>query len=436
MANLHHRGSAKGPQLTDPHAVLDSIRAFLSSCRVPAVLEQGEEVVPLTEGEFTVEVSAGRLCLEFQSGHRTVSRRVLSVERHRAGVLECTIQRFAGKEGKLRFLDLHRPQTASTTLRGSRESFTEQFRRILHRQFPGWEITALTCGMDLQRSFSPVFPRACLRRGNQTLAALACPHLREESGVLTFALIWHRHLVESTHAGMPSQLCIFLPDNAGSLTAQRLRWLTGRDVTVRLFRFNAHGSAGEVDPQDLGNLDTRVSLTAFGDTNLNPGGPTAGVTPERTLEIQLRSGIQTIDASLRPRPVHGQVLTFSAGDRDLIDLLAVSVAGSLAVLELKVTEDVHLPLQALDYWMRVAWHARNGELNHLFPGVPLDGKPPRLLLIAPAMSFHSTNATVLSYFSPGIEVERIGINEGWRQGVRVVMRLRGADSPISHGSFE
>ena len=436
MANLHHRGSAKGLKETDPHALLASIRAFLSSCRVPAVLEHGEEVVPLTEGEFSIEVSGGRLCLEFQAGHRTVSRRVLGIERHTSGVLECTIQRFAGKEAKLSFLDLHRPQTVSKTLRGSRESFTEQFRRMLYRQFPGWELTTLTCGMDLQRSFSPVFPRAYLQRGTQTIAAIACPHLREEGAVLTFALIWHRYLEESGHTEVLRQLCIFLPDNAGTLTAQRLRWLTGRDVTVQLFRFNGHGSAGEVDSQDLGNLDTRVSRTGSGETNLDPGEPAAAATPERTLEIQIRSGVETIDATLRPKPVHGQVLTFSAGDRDLIDLLAVSVAGGLAVLELKVTEDIHLPLQALDYWMRVAWHARKGELNHLFPGIPLDSKPPRLLLIAPAMSFHSTNATVLSYFSTGIEVERIGINEGWRQGVRVVMRLRGADSPISHGSFE
>lgn len=402
---------------------------------MPAVLEHGEEVVPLTKGKFSVEVSNGRLCLEFQSGYRTVSRRVLAIERHSAGVLECTIQRFAGKEAKLSFLDLHRPQTASKTLRGSRESFTEQFRRMLYRQFPGWEITTLTCGMDLQRSFSPVFPRACLRRGTQAIAAVACPHLREESAVLTFALIWHRYLEENGHPEIPRHLCIFLPDNAGILTAQRLQWLTGRDVNVRLFRFNAHGSAGEVDPQDLGNLDTRVSLTAFGDATMDKGGSAVGAPAERALETQLRSEIESIDATLRPKPVHGQVLTFSAGDRDLIDLLAVSVAGGLAVLELKVTEDIHLPLQALDYWMRVAWHARKGELNHLFPGIPLDSKPPRLLLIAPAMSFHSTNATVLSYFSPGIEVERIGINEGWRQGVRVVMRLKGADQPISHGEF-
>ena len=46
------------------------------------------------------------------------------------------------------------------------------------------------------------------------------------------------------------------------------------------------------------------------------------------------------------------------------------------MLELKTTEDIHLPIQALDYWMRIARHADLHELDHLFPGVPLS-VPPR-----------------------------------------------------------
>ncbi len=434
MANFHHSGLVSGAAHANPQEILAAVQAFLATCGCPAVLEQGEEAVSIKEGEFEIEIRSGRVCLDFQVGHRTVSRRITGIDRYASGVLECSIQRFAGKPGKLSFLDLQRPQTANRALRGTRESFGEQFRRMLYRQFPGWEVETLTCGMDLQRSLSPVFPRAYLQRGTQGIAAMACPHLSEEGAVLTFALIWHHYLSSTKGPGSPLQLCIFLPDEAGNLTAQRLRWITGKRLMVRLFRFNAHGSAGEVDPQDLGNLHTRVSMTAMEAADCGKSNDKLG--PEHLLEGLLRREIQTVDALLRPEPVHGQVLTFSAGDRDIIDLLAVSYNGQLTVLELKVTEDVHLPLQALDYWMRVAWHAKQGELNHLFPGIPLDTKPPRLLLIAPAMCFHSTNATVLSYFSGGIEVERIGINEGWRQAIRVVLRLRGPDLPISHRSLE
>ena len=129
------------------------------------------------------------------------------------------------------------------------------------------------------------------------------------------------------------------------------------------------------------------------------------------------------------------MLTFAAGDRTVIDLLAVSAEGRLTVLELKASEDIHLPMQALDYWTRMKWHAERGELQHLFPEIALIPTAPKLVLLAPAMSFHSANATVLSYFSPEIGVERVGVNSHWHERFRVVLRLEGADTPISHGRF-
>jgi len=38
----------------------------------------------------------------------------------------------------------------------------------------------------------------------------------------------------------------------------------------------------------------------------------------------------------------------------MIDVLTVTREGRLAVLELKAAEDIHLPLQGIDYWARVA----------------------------------------------------------------------------------
>jgi hypothetical protein len=40
----------------------------------------------------------------------------------------------------------------------------------------------------------------------------------------------------------------------------------------------------------------------------------------------------------------------------MIDVLAVTHAGRLAVVERKADEDIHLPLQGLDYWSRLEWH--------------------------------------------------------------------------------
>jgi hypothetical protein len=146
----------------------------------------------------------------------------------------------------------------------------------------------------------------------------------------------------------------------------------------------------------------------------------------------VRAHLPAIDPFLVPEPLHGQVLTFAGGERNLVDLLAVTAAGRLCILELKASEDIHLPVQALDYWIRIAWHAQRGELQHLFPAKPLSQESPLLILLAPALSFHSTTASLLRFFSPELQVERIGINSDWQARLRVVLRLRGADLPISH----
>ena len=153
--------------------------------------------------------------------------------------------------------------------------------------------------------------------------------------------------------------------------------------------------------------------------------------PEAWLESMVRSRIEEIDATLCCEPVYGQVPAFAGGDRGVLDLLAVDRAGRLAVVELKASQDVHLPLQALDYWVRVKWHLDRGEFrtHGYFPGMELSSQAPRLLLVSPSLEFHPSTETILSYFAPAIEVERIGLAVEWRKGLHVMFRLAGAQSP-------
>jgi hypothetical protein len=153
--------------------------------------------------------------------------------------------------------------------------------------------------------------------------------------------------------------------------------------------------------------------------------------PEAWLESQVRAHIETLDASLLRDPVYGQTPVFAGGERGIIDLLAVDRTGRLAVVELKASADLHLPLQALDYWIHVKWHLDRGEFSPAgyFPGIELRREPPRLLLVSPALEFHPATETILSYFAPSIEVERVGLGVEWRKGLRVMFRLVGAQRP-------
>lgn len=154
--------------------------------------------------------------------------------------------------------------------------------------------------------------------------------------------------------------------------------------------------------------------------------------PERWLESMLAADPTRVDARLDPRFVYSQVPALSIGDRGVMDLVGVTRDGRLAVLELKAQEDIHMTLQAVDYWLRVRWHHERQDFSRYgyFPGVTLDPRPPRLLLIAPSLRFHPATDVILRYLNPQIEIERVGVSEQWRRGIKVVLR-QAAANPVS-----
>ena len=85
--------------------------------------------------------------------------------------------------------------------------------------------------------------------------------------------------------------------------------------------------------------------------------------PERWLESVLRRDLSVLDPLLGGALVYSQVPAFASASRTLLDLLTVTRRGRLAVLEIKADDDLHLPLQALDYWVRVRRLHREGSLQ-------------------------------------------------------------------------
>ena len=153
--------------------------------------------------------------------------------------------------------------------------------------------------------------------------------------------------------------------------------------------------------------------------------------PERWLESLVFRNVQQVDSRLDPAYVYSQVPAFSASDRAMIDVLTCTREARLAVLELKADEDIHLPLQGLDYWARVRWHQARGEFQQFgyFHGVQLSPKAPLLYLVAPSLRVHPAVDAILRYFSPDIEWTLLGIDERWREAVKVVFRkTRGVDA--------
>jgi hypothetical protein len=145
---------------------------------------------------------------------------------------------------------------------------------------------------------------------------------------------------------------------------------------------------------------------------------------ERWLESIVQRDVSVLDDRLDPSCVYAQVPAFAASDRAMIDLLGVTRQGRLAVIELKADEDLHLPIQGLDYWARVRWHHRRREIqaHGYFPKRELSSEDPLLIMAAPSLHVHPTTDKLLRHLSPEIEWKLLGLDERWRDGIRVVFR--------------
>ena len=479
-----------------------AIEAFLSNAKEPALLEPGEELMPLSAENFHLEPRGEHLTLQAWDRTRNLTRRVTGIQEQAAARLELVVERFAKREGRMYLLDLARRSGADLGRRSGRLVFRERFRLFLHRQFPEWKLAEVSAEPNLEYSLSPSFPRAFLRHGQHGWAAIACPPDGDSGAILSFGLIWLAYLRQRERRVTVEGLAIYLPEKQTRATALRLLCLNPAAARYELFSYTEQDFVVRVDPCDHGNVDSRleacrrpspniadtwqeiaalpgveqvprhdgrISLRVrgiefaelaggemwFGIRERRPAleyhkGEIARLAeeldrarspeadresalyrqyPEAWLESQVRAQIEKLDPSLATEPIYGQVPAFAGGERGIMDLLAVDRRGRLAVVELKASADLHLPMQALDYWIRVKWHLDRGEFPAAgyFPGVELRRKPPRLLLVSPSLEFHPSTESVLAFFAPEIDVERIGLGMDWRRKVQVVFRLDGAE---------
>jgi hypothetical protein len=178
--------------------------------------------------------------------------------------------------------------------------------------------------------------------------------------------------------------------------------------------------ANEADPDSIGNRADAAPPEREADGNqFHPAAEESRVIPR-------------LDA----KHVYSQVPAIAgASDHGLLDLLGVTADGRLAVIELKVDDDLHFALQGLDYWIRVRAHHLQtadsatglGEFQRhgYFRGVELSPLPPRLYLVAPSLHIHPATETLLRYFSPRVEWNLLALDERWRQQIRVIWRKQG-----------
>jgi hypothetical protein len=524
----------------NPDALARALQNFLSEASSAVVLEDGAVTFDLERAKYSISGENNKCLLHLWSAERNTVRRVMDAEvKH--GALRLAVQRLGQWRPSKMEICRERDRRSPSAKKAARAAYEVKLRRALERHFPGFAIDRLTSGVDLEKSFGPIYARGVVRRGQSAFAVLGVNEKETQASVdaaLTFGILWmdvcrgnphlsqNRGEVRHPRNVLVEGLLLFVPPQSSSLVRERMANLNHAAAKWRLFEFNERDdSVVEIDCTDRGNIDTRLVHVAneaaarerfaesiarvqeilpncdvvilsgaeigfrwhglefararmanshfwqnrpevghpnqrlfnqeivFGvgaeervleDRNWtlfvkllgvlretrHPYGPKADrlfrMHAERWLESLVVKDVSVVDEQLETEFQYSQVPAFSAADRAMIDVLTVTHKGRLALLELKAEEDIHLPLQGLDYWSRVEWHHWRGEFQKFgyFGGRQLVTESPLLFLVAPALHVHPATDVLLRYLSPKIEWEFVGIDERWREGVKVVFRKR------------
>jgi len=494
------------------------VEHFLAGSRGAVVLENGAVVFDLAQAKYSISGECNKCLLHLWSAERNVVRRVLDLEVQNE-TLRLAVQRLGQARPTKLEICRERDRRAPTARRMSRLAYQRMLQRTLERHFPAYRVAQMSSGMDLERSFGPIYSRGLLRQGQSGFAVLGVNAQETQASIdaaLTFGLLW-LDACRQMHAGkmVVEGLKLFLPAACSAVARERMAHLNRKMAKWQLYELEQRDDdLREIDVSDCGNVNTRLVhctedaaarerfagaiskvrelMSEVAVAVLSPAeiafrchglefararlghetGSFRGVPEivfglgaeervlaennaeafaqlvrgvgevrhaegprdhllwrlhsERWLESLVVKDVSAVDERLDSSSLYSQVPAFSAADRAMIDVLSLTGAGRLAVVELKADEDIHLPLQGLDYWSRVAWHHARGEFQKFgyFQGKELASEAPLLFLVAPALHVHPATDALLRYLSPKIEWTLVGIDERWRDGVRAVFRKR------------
>lgn len=499
-------------------ALIRTFQDFLSDASGAVVMENGAVAFDLAQSKYQISGEHNRCLLHIWSAERNSVRRVVDAE-IKNGTLRLAVQRMGQARPSKLEICRERDRRTPKARRVARAAYEQKLRRTLDRHFPEFKVAKLTGGVDLEKSFGPVYARGLIQRGRTAFAVLGVNVQETQSSVdaaLTFGILW----LDVCRQGQARNVLVeglkmFVPAGKSELVRERMANLNHGAAKWALYELNERDdSLVEIDCSDRGNVATRL-VHAFDEASArerfkdsiarieqilpncevaplsaaeiafrwrglefararlgcvpgsfisteeiifgvgaeervleptneakfislanslrdarHPYGPRQHMLwrmhPERWLESLVMADVSVIDERLESVSRYSQVPAFSAADRAMIDVLSTTHRGRLAVIELKADEDIHLPLQGLDYWSRVAWHHARGEFSRFgyFEGRELSAEKPLLFLVAPAFHVHPSTDILLRYISPEIEWEFVAVDERWREGVKAVFRKR------------
>ena len=249
------------PTMT-PQALTRTVQDFLSDAADAMVLENGAVAFDLAQSKYSISGEHNRCLLHLWSPERNAVRRVLEAE-VKNGTLRLAVQRLGQARPSKLEICRERDRRSPTARRASRAAFEQKLRRTLERHFPEFKITRLTGGVDLEKSFGPVYTRGIMRQGRSAFALLGVNARETQSSIdaaLTFGILWLDVCRQAQAANVLVEgLKIFVPNGTSALVRERMANLNRDAAKWSLFELEErHDALVEIDCADRGNVATRL----------------------------------------------------------------------------------------------------------------------------------------------------------------------------------
>src|SRR5580698_4440351 len=182
-------------------ALISTLRDYLADASGAVVLEDGAVTFDLERAKYSISGERDKCLLHLWSSERNTVRRVVEAE-VKNGALRLAVQRLGQTRPTKLEICRERDRRSPSAKKAARASYESKFKRALERQFPGFAVTRLTSGVDLEKSFGPIYARGVLRQGQTAFAVLGVNGSETQGSIdaaLTFGILWMNVCRENPH---------------------------------------------------------------------------------------------------------------------------------------------------------------------------------------------------------------------------------------------
>ena len=245
-----------------PDALTRTVQVFLSEAAGAGVLEDGAVAFDLGQSKYSISGQYDKCLLHLRSAERHTVRRVLGAE-VKNGMLRLAVQRLGQARPTRLEICCERDRRSPSAKKAARASYEQRLRRALERHFLGFTIARLTTGIDLEKSFGPIYARGLLRQGQTAFTVLGVNASETQASIdasLTFGILWLEACRQSS-AGkfLVEGLRLFIPHGCSALVRERMANLNRGAAKWSLYELDErHDALVEIDCSDRGNVSTRL----------------------------------------------------------------------------------------------------------------------------------------------------------------------------------